>query len=150
VIPHHATFLGWSRQWGFGRELSRTVDASQDAASLTEVLCCPTRPFFEVSDCPPATLILIAAFTSLSWKVPQKRHSHSRIFNAFLPPIFPQQEHLWLVGSHREIIRKSRPYLSDFADSISRKERHPKSDMARDNLRFLTIPDVFKSPKIIV
>ncbi len=34
--------------------------------------------------------------------------------------------------------------------SISRKERHPQSDMARDNLRFLTIPDVFKSPKIIV
>ncbi len=55
-----------------------------------------------------------------------------------------------IVGSHREIIRKSRPYLSDFADSISRKERHPQSDMARDNLRFLTIPDVFKSPKIIV
>jgi hypothetical protein len=48
------------------------------------------------------------------------------------------------------IIRKLRPYLSDFADSISRKERHPKSDMARDNFRFLTIPDVFKSSKIIV
>ena len=97
------------------------VDASRDDASLTEVLHFPPRPFFEVSDCPPATLILIAAFTSLSWKVPQKRHSHSRTFNAFLPPIFPQQEHRWDVGSHREIIRKLRPYLSDFADSISRK-----------------------------
>ncbi len=126
------------------------VDASQDTASLTEVLRCPTRPFFEVSDCPPATLILIAAFTSLSWKVPQKRHSHSRIFNAFLPPIFPQQEHRWDLGSHREIIRKLRPYLSDFADSISRKERHPKSDIVRDKFRFLTIPDVFKSSKTIV
>jgi hypothetical protein len=102
VIPHHATFLEWSHQWGFGRELLRstkahaevrTVNASQDAASLTEILRFPTRPF-KVSDCPPATLILIAAFTSLSWKVPQKRHSHSRTFNAFFPPIFPQQEHL--------------------------------------------------------
>ena len=49
-----------------------------------------------------------------------------------------------------EIIRKLRPYLSDFADSISRKERQPKSDMARDNFRFLTIPYVFKSSKTIV
>jgi hypothetical protein len=95
-------------------------------------------------------LILTAAFTSLSWKVPQKKHSHSRIFNAFFPPIFPQQEHRWDVGYHREIIRKLRPYLSDFADSISRKERQPKSDIARDSLRFLTIPDVFKYSKTIV
>ena len=83
-------------------------------------------------------------------KTKDKRHSQSRTFNAFFPPIFPQQEHRWDVGSHREINRKSRPYLSDFADSISRKERHPKSDMARDNFRFLTIPDVFKSSKTIV
>jgi hypothetical protein len=125
------------------------VDASRDAASLTEVLRRPPRPFL-VSDCPPATLIFMAAFTSRSWKVPQKRHSHSRTFNAFFSPIFPQQEHRWLLGSHREMIRKSRPYFSDFAANISRKERHPRSAIARDSLRFFIIPDVLRSSRIIV
>jgi hypothetical protein len=36
AIPHHATFLEWSLNG---------VDASRDAASLTEVLRFPTRPF---------------------------------------------------------------------------------------------------------
>ncbi|MCA2706104.1 MAG: hypothetical protein IM504_14945 [Microcystis sp. M038S2] len=36
AIPHHATFLGWSLNG---------VDASRDAASLTEVLRFPPRPF---------------------------------------------------------------------------------------------------------
>ncbi len=36
VIPHHATFLGWSLNG---------VDASQDAATLAVVLRFPTRPF---------------------------------------------------------------------------------------------------------
>jgi hypothetical protein len=56
AIPHHATFLEWSLNG---------VDASRDAASLTEVLRFPTRPF-KVSECPPATLIFTAAFTSRS------------------------------------------------------------------------------------
>ncbi|MCA2870765.1 MAG: hypothetical protein IM338_02150, partial [Microcystis sp. M055S1] len=47
AIPHHATFLEWSLNG---------VDATRDAASLTEVLRFPTRPF-KVSECPPATLI---------------------------------------------------------------------------------------------
>ncbi|MCA2941488.1 MAG: hypothetical protein IM319_21025, partial [Microcystis sp. M113S1] len=46
AIPHHATFLEWSLNG---------VDASRDAASLTEVLRFPPRPFC-VSECPPATL----------------------------------------------------------------------------------------------
>jgi hypothetical protein len=56
AIPHHATFLGWSLNG---------VDATRDAASLTEVLRFPLRPF-KVSECPPATLIFTAAFTSRS------------------------------------------------------------------------------------
>jgi predicted nuclease of predicted toxin-antitoxin system len=56
AIPHHATFLEWSLNG---------VDASRDAASLTEVLRFPPRPF-KVSECPPATLIFTAAFTSRS------------------------------------------------------------------------------------
>ncbi|MCA2858734.1 MAG: hypothetical protein IM447_05450, partial [Microcystis sp. M005S1] len=36
AIPHHATFLEWSLNG---------VDASRDAASLTEVLRFPPRPF---------------------------------------------------------------------------------------------------------
>ncbi len=116
------------------------INASRDAATLAVFLRFPPRSF-QVSDCPPATLIFTTALMSRLWKVPQKRYSHSRIFNAF----FPQQEHRWLVDSHGEIIRKSRPYLSDFADSISRKERPPKSDMAGDSWRFLTIPDAFES-----
>jgi hypothetical protein len=56
AIPHHATFLEWSLNG---------VDASRDAASLTEVLRFPLRPF-KVSECPPATLIFTAAFTSRS------------------------------------------------------------------------------------
>jgi hypothetical protein len=36
AIPHHATFLEWSLNG---------VDATWDAASLTEVLRFPTRPF---------------------------------------------------------------------------------------------------------
>ncbi|MCA2670754.1 MAG: hypothetical protein IM493_05955, partial [Microcystis sp. M080S2] len=56
MIPHHATFLEWSLNG---------VDASRDAASLTEVLRFPLRPF-KVSECPPATLIFTAAFTSRS------------------------------------------------------------------------------------
>jgi hypothetical protein len=56
AIPHHATFLEWSLNG---------VDATRDAASLTEVLRFPTRPF-KVSECPPATLIFTAAFTSRS------------------------------------------------------------------------------------
>ena len=56
AIPHHATFLEWSLNG---------VDATRDAASLTEVLRFPLRPF-KVSECPPATLIFTAAFTSRS------------------------------------------------------------------------------------
>ncbi len=56
AIPHHATFLEWSLNG---------VDATRDAASLTEVLRFPPRPF-KVSECPPATLIFTAAFTSRS------------------------------------------------------------------------------------
>jgi len=56
AIPHHATFLGWSLNG---------VDASRDAASLTEVLRFPLRPF-KVSECPTATLIFTAALMSRS------------------------------------------------------------------------------------
>jgi predicted DCC family thiol-disulfide oxidoreductase YuxK len=56
AIPHHATFLEWSLNG---------VDASRDAATLAVVLRFPTRPF-KVSECPPATLIFTAAFTSRS------------------------------------------------------------------------------------
>jgi hypothetical protein len=56
AIPHHATFLEWSLNG---------VDASRDAASLTEVLRFPPRPF-KVSECPPATLIFSAALMSRS------------------------------------------------------------------------------------
>jgi hypothetical protein len=56
AIPHHATFLEWSLNG---------VDASRDAATLAVVLRFPLRPF-KVSECPPATLIFTAAFTSRS------------------------------------------------------------------------------------
>ncbi len=56
AIPHHATFLEWSLNG---------VDATRDAATLAVVLRFPPRPF-KVSECPPATLIFTAAFTSRS------------------------------------------------------------------------------------
>ena len=55
----------------------RWVDVSLAAATLAVVLHLPPRPF-NVSDCPPATNIFIAAFSSRSCFAPQFRHSHSR------------------------------------------------------------------------
>ena len=47
------------------------------------------------------------------------------------------------------ITLKSLPYIIDLASSIVLKLRHPKSLMARDRQRFLTIPDTFKSSKTV-
>jgi hypothetical protein len=124
------------------------VDASQEAATLVVVLRDPPRPFI-VSGNPPATLIFIAALTSRSCMAPQNRHSHSLTSSSFLPPISPQHEHRWLVGSHRLITRKSLPYIADLASSIVLKLHQPRSDIARDNFRFFTILDTARSSKTI-
>jgi hypothetical protein len=94
--------------------------------------------------------MFLAAFTSLSWVFPQKRQVHSLTESSFFPPIWPQLEQRCEVGSQREITLKSRPYISDLASNIVLKLRQPKSEIARDNLRFLSIPDVFKSSSTIV
>lgn len=52
------------------------VEASEVATSFLEDLCLPPRPF-KVSDSPPATSILIEAFTSLSCNAPQLMQVHS-------------------------------------------------------------------------
>ena len=118
------------------------VDVSQDGASFTEVLCFPPRPF-SVSECPPATLIFVAALISRSWNVLQNKHCHCRIDKSFLPPNCPQHEQRCVVGSHRLIIRHSRPYFSDLPSKYVRNCRQPKSLIALDNLRFLVSPDTF-------
>ncbi|MCL2923969.1 MAG: hypothetical protein MGF17_04885 [Trichodesmium sp. MAG_R04] len=69
----------------------RRVDIPQAAATLAVVLCLPTCPF-KVSDCLPATNIFLAAFSSLSFFVPQLKHSHSRIDKSNFPPLNSQQE----------------------------------------------------------
>ena len=46
--------------------------------------------------------------------------------------------------------RKSLPCFSDFASRKVLNVLQPKSEIARDNLRFLTIPDTFKSSNTIV
>jgi hypothetical protein len=94
--------------------------------------------------------MLAAAFISRSWIFPQLMHCHSRTFNSFFPPLNPQQEHFWLVGSQRLIIRTSRPYIAALASSIVRKVRHPKSLIALANLRFFTRPLTFKSSSTTV
>lgn len=54
------------------------------------------------------------------------------------------------MGSQREIVRNSLPYMTALASSIVRKLRQPRSEMARERRRFFIIPAVFKSSKITV
>ena len=66
------------------------------------------------------------------------------------PPLNPQQEQIWDVGSQRLITLKSWPYFSAFPSINVLNVLQSKSEIALDNFRFLTIPETFKSSKTIV
>jgi hypothetical protein len=100
--------------------------------------------------CPiPTLLIFLAAFKSLSCWVPQLRQSIERIDRSNLPHLKPQSAHTWLVGSQRLIIRRSLPNFSDLPSHKVRNSYHPCWLIALASLRFLTIPDTFKSSRTI-
>ena len=54
--------------------------------------------------------MFFAAFKSRSWTAPHAAHSHPRTLSGFGPSLTPQVEQTCDVGSHRPILRKSRPY----------------------------------------
>jgi len=59
--------------------------------------------------------MFFAALMSRSWVAPHQRHCHSRIDRSSLPPRSPQQEQVWLVGSHRFTTPTVLPYRILFA-----------------------------------
>lgn len=54
-----------------------------------------------------------------------------------------------LVGSHLPMMRNPRPYFWAFPSRNVLNCRHPKSLIALDSFRFLSIPAVFKSSRTI-
>jgi hypothetical protein len=118
--------------------------------SATEVVLQFLRVRLESWQCPiPTLFIFFAAFSSRSCSVPQFKHNTERTDKSILPQRYPQQEQVWLVGSHLLITLKSRLSFSDLASQSTRNSRHPCKLITLANLRFLTIPDTFKSSKII-
>ena len=45
--------------------------------------------------------MFLAALMSRSWWVPHLGQSHWRMFNGFLPLLYPQVEQIWLDGYQR-------------------------------------------------
>ena len=87
--------------------------------------------------------MLIAAFLSRSWIVPQSVHSHdlSRRFNASLT--VPQTEQVLLVGYHLSMNLTVPPFLAAMYFNFTTKSANPKSDTLRPQRAF--IPCRFKS-----
>ncbi|MDE5110162.1 MAG: hypothetical protein O4753_02410 [Trichodesmium sp. St7_bin2_1] len=87
---------------------------------MAVVLCWPLCPFF-VSVYSPATNIFLAAFSK---GIEQPGPTRQRLVPQYttfplqdidksnFPPLNPQQQQVWDVGSHQLIILRSRPYFS--------------------------------------
>ena len=106
------------------RHLPR-LPASPAGASASAGLTWPPRAF-SLSLRPRARMFL-AAFTSRSWTAPHASHVHPRTLSGFGPSLTPHAEHTWLVGSHRPIRRKSRPYRGALYSSIPTNADQPAS-----------------------
>lgn len=73
----------------------------------------------------PTWSIFLAAFSSLSWVLPQFKQVTVLTFSSNLPHLKPQSEQIWLVGSHLLTVLKVLPNFSDFASHNSLNSRQP-------------------------
>jgi len=100
--------------------------------------------------CPmPSFSIFLEAFLSLSCSVPQLRQRIERIDRSNLPHLNPQSEQIWLVGSQRLITTNLRLNFSDFDSTKVLNSLQPCKLIILASLRFLTIPETFKSSRTI-
>ena len=81
----------------------------------------------------PAAKTLRAAFISRSWTDPHSGHVHSRTLSGIFATVCPQQEQRLLLGYHRSMPIKVRPYHSDLYSSCRTNSDQPASliDFAR-------------------
>lgn len=73
--------------------------------------------------------MFLAALMSRSWWVPHLGQSHWRMFNGFLPLLYPQVEQTWLDGYQRSMTVSWRPYHWALYSSIVRNCLQPVSSM---------------------
>src|SRR5690606_2257463 len=93
----------------------------------------------------PAAKMFLAAFMSRSCRVPQDGHVQCRVERLSSASRCPHAEHVLLVGCHRSITTRRRPYFAALYSSWRRNSPQLESEIARARCRLRTMPRTLRS-----